>query len=163
MTAFNASEWSDLFVASAGAAAALAGLVFVAVSINIDHILEFEGLPERALETLILLLGAVVISLFGLAPGQGSTALGLELAFAGAVGVAATGVLTFRSLPHGGPRAWLIGRASIATLGTVPFVVAGVSLIAERGGGLYWALGGLTFAIVGGVATAWVLLIEIRR
>lgn len=51
MTAYDASEWSELFVASAGASAALAGLVFVAVSINVERILEFPGLPERALET----------------------------------------------------------------------------------------------------------------
>jgi modulator of FtsH protease len=38
LTAFEGSEWSELFVASAGASAALAGLVFVAVSINIDRL-----------------------------------------------------------------------------------------------------------------------------
>jgi hypothetical protein len=49
LAAYSASEWGDLFVATAGASAALAGLVFVAVSINIERILEFNDLPERAL------------------------------------------------------------------------------------------------------------------
>lgn len=34
MDAYDATAWTDLFVAAAGASAALAGLVFVAVSIN---------------------------------------------------------------------------------------------------------------------------------
>ena len=70
MTAYDASEWSDLFVASAGAGAALAGLVFVAVSINIDRILAGEGLPERALATVLTLLMAVCVSIVGLIPAR---------------------------------------------------------------------------------------------
>lgn len=68
MTAYEVAEWHELLVASAGGAAALAGLVFVAVSINVERILHLEGLPERALQTVLLLLGAVIVSLFGLIP-----------------------------------------------------------------------------------------------
>ena len=78
MPAYDAAEWSDLFVASAGASAALTGLVFVAVSINVERILSLPGLPERALETVLVLLGGVVVSIIGLAPGQSREALGLE-------------------------------------------------------------------------------------
>ena len=85
MTAYDTAAWSDLFVATAGASAALAGLVFVAVSINLERILEFAGLPERALQTLLLLLGVVVVSIIGLIPGQSDTALGAELLAAGLI------------------------------------------------------------------------------
>jgi modulator of FtsH protease len=70
MTAYQASEWTDFYVAGAGASAALAGLVFVAVSINVDRILQFRGLPERAVATVMLLLSVVLISLIGLIPRQ---------------------------------------------------------------------------------------------
>ena len=49
VTAYEVSNWSNLFVAAAGASAALAGLVFVAVSINIERILKFEG--SRSLQS----------------------------------------------------------------------------------------------------------------
>jgi modulator of FtsH protease len=39
----------------AGASAALAGLLFVAVSINVERIVHYKGLPERGVETLALL------------------------------------------------------------------------------------------------------------
>src|SRR5436190_22489479 len=79
LTAYDPSEWTDLFVATAGASAALAGLVFVAVSINVDRILKFEGLPDRALETVLMLLSVVLVSIVGLIPGQSTAALGAEV------------------------------------------------------------------------------------
>ncbi|HEY6636935.1 MAG TPA: hypothetical protein VIZ61_04550 [Solirubrobacterales bacterium] len=107
--AYDPSEWTDLFVASAGASAALAGLVFVAVPINIDRILRFPGLPERALETVLLGLAVVITA------------------------------LSTKSLPEGSEStSVLLGRLILRTSATLPFVVGGASVIAETGGGLYW-------------------------
>jgi len=162
--AYDPAEWSDLFVATAGAAAALTGLLFVAVSINLERILAFKGLPERALATLVLLLGVTVASILCLAPGQSTTALGIELLALGLIAAAAVTRLNRRSFdPAHATRSRLIGQAALGALGVVPFVVAGASLIAESGGGLYWVLAGIVGAILGGVANAWVLLVEILR
>jgi hypothetical protein len=149
-------------VASGGASAALAGLVFVAVSINIERILQFAGLPERALQTVLLLLSVVLVSIIGLIPGQGNTALGAELLGEGLLYGVVIALLAKRSLRHvSESRAWIL-RAMLA-LGTLPLIVGGASLIAEAGGGLYWTVGGILGAIAGAVANAWVLLVEILR
>jgi modulator of FtsH protease len=164
VTAYDASQWTDLFVASAGASAALAGLVFVAVSINVDRILKLEGVPERARVTVMLLLVVVVVSIIGLIPGQDRVALGAELLGLGLLFAAGIGRLTVESLPRGpAPRSWIVSRLVVSATGTLPFIVAGASLLAEAGGGLYWVAAGIVFAIAGGVANAWVLLIEILR
>lgn len=77
--AYDPEQWHDLFVAVAGASAALLGLLFVAVSINLERILSYKGLPERALETLLLLLGVLLVAIVGLIPEQSHVALGIEL------------------------------------------------------------------------------------
>ena len=133
MFAYDPSEWSDLFVAAAGASAALAGLVFVAVSINVERILQFAGLPERALETILLLMTVLLVSIVGLVPGQGSTALGLELLGLGFVVGAGTARLPVHTgSPQDGPAQALV-RWGIRALALVPVLVGGISLLAESG------------------------------
>jgi hypothetical protein len=159
----GASEWTDLFVAAAGASAALTGLVFVAVSINIQEILRLPGVPDRALATLMLLLGAVVISLLPLIPDQGATPLGAELVGVGLAFIAVIGVTGSRSSRRSDNQAVRIELVLLAGVGTVPYVVGGLLLLVDLGGGLYWVIAGVIGAIVGAVLNAWVLLVEILR
>jgi hypothetical protein len=164
LTAYTAAEWSDLFVAAAGASAALAGLVFVAVSINLQRILALPGLPERALETLMLLFGVTVVSLLGLIPGQSETALGLELLVQSIIWIAVIVPLVVKTLPGpDDPRGWYVSRIGLVAPALVSFAVGGISVLAGSGGGLYWTAAGIVAALVAGVANAWVLLVEIQR
>ncbi len=164
MTAYDPAEWKDLFVAVAGASAALTGLLFVAVSINLERILKFEGLPERALETLLFLVSALLVSIVGLIPGQSHVALGLELLVVSLVAAAVILRLpTLRMDDAEVERSWVLTRWAVRLAATVPFVIGGASVLAECGGGLYWVAAGIVFAIIGGVASAWVLLVEILR
>ena len=42
-------------------------------------------------------------------------------------------------------------------------VAAGLSLLADGGGGLYWLVPAVLLATISGLVNAWVLLIEILR
>jgi modulator of FtsH protease len=116
---YDVAEWHEMFVAAAGAAAALAGLVFVAVSINVERILSFHGLPERALQTILLLLAAVVVSLVSLIP-QSIEALAVELLVVGIGLCAGVFIVTRAAFDTGGNPRWLISRVGVLLPGSLP-------------------------------------------
>ena len=74
-------EWHDFFLAAAGAAAVLAGLLFVGVSINLEMIMSnpVYGLTGRALEALLLFLAVLTVTCLLLVPAQGMMVAGLEV------------------------------------------------------------------------------------
>jgi modulator of FtsH protease len=161
--AYHLEPWSDFFVAAAGASAALAGLVFVAVSINVESILKFAGLPERGLTTVLLFVTVLVVSLFGLAPSQTVHAFAIEALTLGVVAIAFMAPRALKSKATADEPSHVGSALSIVLFATVPLVVAGISLLAGSGGGMYWVLAGFVTSIVGAVANAWVLLVEILR
>ncbi len=162
-TAYSPQAWTDLFVASAGASAALTGLLFVAVSVNISHILSLPGLPERALQTLLLLLSAVVVSLLGLIPGQSDTALGIELFALGLGFNLWIFLLLARAVPATRKYVHPLYQILLVLPGTAPLLIGGISIMAQSGGGLYWIVAGVIGALCGASVNAWVLLVEILR
>ncbi len=161
--AYEATEWTDLFVAVAGAAAALTGLVFVAVSINVQRILEFRGLPERALATVMVLLLPVIVSMFALAPGQSTLAIGAEVALLGAGMLVLIHRLLIASDAHDAVQERRAAQVLSLAPGPVLVFLSGLSIAAEAGGGFYVLLAGIALSILMGVVNAWVLLVEILR
>jgi hypothetical protein len=158
MDAYDAAGWESWSVAEAGASAALSGLVFVAVSINLARILAHPGLPRRAAETIAILVNVLIASTLTLAPGQSATLLGAELLVAALIVWSLTTALQLRGLrvrvEEKQPRGWIAGRMAMSQLATLPFVVAGATLLAGAGGGLYWLVPGVVFSFLTGVADA---------
>ena len=76
MTAYHAAAWHDYFLGQAGAAAALTGLIFVAVSMNLQQILRVRGLPSRAAVALLLLMELLLLAMVALIPDQRRVASG---------------------------------------------------------------------------------------
>ena len=56
-----------------------------------------------------------------------------------------------------------VNRLLLSQVATLPFVVGGVSLVFEGGGGLYWTAAGVVLTFIVAAGAAWVLMIEINR
>ena len=158
-----AQLWANFFVAEAGAAAALAGLVFVAVSINLGRVLEFPSLPRLALETLGTFGGVLVVCTLGLVPAQPVWAFGAEVGAVAAL-AGAWQALTFRQRfrlerQYGG----FVARTALTALPALCFAAAAARLVRGDGAGVYWLVPGTLLSFVAGLYGAWVLLVEIHR
>lgn len=162
--AYDLASWSGFAAAEVGAAAALTGLLFVAVSINLDRILSFPKLPARAGETLVTLLLVLVVATLTLLP-QSSRLLGIEVAALSALCAAVTLTVQLRHGPDSptDPVYWYATRIAAVQTVTVLLVIGGCSLIGRWGGGLYWFAPAVILGFVGAVYNAWVLLVEIVR
>ena len=153
MAGYEPHLWFEFAAAIVGAAAVLSGLLFVAMSINIERIMAIVTLPTRAAGTLVLFVFPLLIGTWILIPEQSSTMLGVELVATGLLG---GGLLLQLNRPS--------KRAEQETWGVaVLTVLGGITLIAERGGGLYWVAPAVVVALLTGLAGAWVLLVEILR
>jgi hypothetical protein len=163
--AYAAERWTDFGAATAGAAAALAGLLVVAVSINLERILQFPHLPHRAAQTLIMLALPLGTALLLIVPGQPDAALGSEYLVIGLATGAYLLVTDVRTpiSENETRRTWLIGRIIPDAVTGGCLAVAGVTLLAQRGGGLYWLVPAVLAAFLFGLLNAWVLLVEILR
>ena len=165
MRGYDLAAWEPFFSGIIAAAAALTGLLFVAVSINLDRIIKGgKFLPARAAETLATLLLVMASCALTLVP-QSVRLVGVEILII----VVPMLVITIRSQlrqrrqNRDDPLLWTISRMTSTAMATVPCALAGLSLAVHWGGGLYWLVPTALLGIAGAVYNAWVLLVEIVR
>ena len=75
---YQPTEWHDFFLVTGGGAAALAGLVFVAMSINLDVVAQSVTHRLRAINMLTGFTSAFIICALALMGGQSHQAVGTE-------------------------------------------------------------------------------------
>jgi hypothetical protein len=155
--------WSDFAVVSGGAAAALMGLLFVAVTLRIDAISRARDLRSRATQTLTLFATALVAAILITVPAQPTWALGGEMVALAVLAGAAMLVLNRRAerVPHRDPISEILQR--VGPNGTTVLLIAFAGVLTAAGAtwGIYLILPAQLAALIGGVSSAWVFLTSI--
>jgi hypothetical protein len=157
--------WESFFLGQLGATAALGGLLFVAISINVAKIVEIAGLADRAVLSLLILLAVLTVAALMLMPGQSPFAMGLEvvvvllIAMAGGTVLGLRGIRSTEAAHRGNAVVGLVGFELACLIG----LVGGVLLVAGAVAGLYWLAVGMCIGVAKAVTDAWVFLVEINR
>src|SRR5277367_1871444 len=127
------SMWANFFMTAAGASASLAGLVFVALSVNITRILQYPHLPSRAGATIASLIQILVCSMAVLIP-QPALALGIEILVFGCIGWLLKVWSSYRAITDGKrvqrPASEAISETVLGQIQTLPFIAGGILLVA---------------------------------
>lgn len=159
--AYDPRAWHDFFVMLGGASAALAGLVFVGLSIHARQVASDPLYRVRARNLTAGIVYVTVVSALLLTPGQGLTPLGIELVVGGLlIGFMFSAPLRLHlQRLDGGMRIRLAAAVGACLLS----VAAGVSLIAHGGGGLYLLVPAGISGVVLNVFGAWSLLLGLAH
>src|SRR4051812_21596432 len=155
--------WNEFNMALAGAGAALAGLIIVAMSVNIREILKTATIPARAAASIGALVLGVAASCLALIPAQPIWALGIEIligtVIAGALEIGAVRAILREDRKLGSPI--LKSAAGVAPI--IAFAIGSVVLVTGNADGFYGVAIGSVLAIVSAVLLSWIALVEILR
>jgi hypothetical protein len=157
--------WESFFVAEVSASAALAGLIFVALSLNLQRILSLGGLPDRAMQAIVLLISILLVASLMLLPQQSAVAVGAEIVAVAGITCAFGTILGLRGLRKidQAYRAFALGNLILFEAAVVPAIVGGVLVLAGNLSGLYWLAIAICLSLVKAMNDAWIFLVEINR
>lgn len=161
---YNPAEWHDFFLVTGGGAAALAGLVFVAMSINLDVVVHNATHRYRLINMLTGFTAAFMICALALMGGQGHQAVGTEWLV-----VATAAALIYvrnygQAAKRGGSKSEL--RPDRLAGGVTCYVAeigGAVVLILGSVAGLYVAAVGLIISLALLISGAWLLLVALHE
>jgi hypothetical protein len=163
----EAVAWREFFLMTGGAAAALAGLIFIAISIHARAIMSRRLAKDRAFASVISLLSQVLLSGAALVPDQPPLALGLEIEGVAAFFLYRTLVVP-RRIPEAVSRlrrresSWLIDWfAWCLWMGVL--IASGIALGLGIAGGFYLLALSMAFMFFANVRTAWLLIADIAE
>lgn len=162
MDPYAPDAWHDFFLASAGAAAALTGLLFVALSLHMRYIASERRYRNMARGSLIGLVMVLIQGLIALVR-EPAWWTGAELALVGLLYVVLEGGYTLFRFRRA---RWKVAGGTLVRLGVGQLlalvgVVGGLGVVFQAGPGLY-AVAFISIAIVvWNLWNAWVLLMGV--
>jgi hypothetical protein len=156
-------QWREFYLAVAGAAAVLLGLVFVALSLHLERA-EAPAIPVLGLgsQALINLIYVLLPSLGMLAPYRPPVLPGIVVLAVAVVGLYDSATTLRRARRAREPRLAITSLAVPVVLPIVWFVllvVGGVGVIAHQAFGLYLLAAGSAALIASATRSTWTLLL----
>jgi hypothetical protein len=155
-------SWEEFAVVTGAAAAALTGLLFVAVSIRLEVIAASTDLRNRAAQTLTLFVAITMVAIVFAIPGQPSWLFGSELVLLAASGGITLFLLDRRARQHRSeqPVARLLDVLSPNLLTMTLIGIGGLLTAMGFESGLYLQVPAVIAALIGGVVGAWLLMMK---
>jgi len=160
--AYRADGWQPFYSVVGTAAAALAGLLFIAMSLNLRAVVTHAPLLARAREAFGGFFNLLMLTLLILIPGQDRHVLGAELVTFGIVLAALSVVLqgeTIRRLSADRRARWALRNLPL-NLATVTILVAGAGLLFGTLGGLFWLVPTVLVYFLWASLNAWNLIVQ---
>jgi hypothetical protein len=156
--------WGTFFAAQVGASAALAGLIFVSVSLNLTKVIGSPHLPRRAFQALTVLLEILVMSSLAIVP-QPLVWFGVEVLALG-IAVWTLAISCDRRTLIAAEQTYrrrAVSRMILSQTAALLFVIGGIAIPAFGVGGVYWLVPAVICSYIIAMFDAWVLLVEINR
>jgi hypothetical protein len=159
---YQAAVWHDYFMMVGGGAAALTGLVFVAMSLHLDEIASDPAHRHRARTILTGLTAVFIRCALVLMGGQSGQAVALELIVV-LIGVE---IILYRSIREAlrnptSAQPWLLLRTLGSFICLLIEQAGAVALFLGNTGGLYAVGVGMMASFIFMVTGAWLLLVGV--
>lgn len=159
---YDPAQWNEFFAMVGGGTAALAGLVFVAMSLNLEGVVRDATHRNRAVGTLSGFTAIFVLCGLALMGSQTNITIGLEwLVTAGLAGFVYVGGVVRATRGGGGQKGVSLSRALFGTACYAAQVAGAVLLMAGHLAGLYLAATALMLFFFALISGAWLLMVGI--
>ena len=162
------ASWHDFYITIGTASASLIGLLFVALSINVDAIAGPSGDDLRAYaeQAFANFATVLLVAVVFLVPSHDASSSGVAYLLLGALG-------GIRMLRHA-PAIWRARRTGqvgevafwrllLPTAALAGLIVAGFGLIAGDASALYWLVGVILAMLMSAARSSWDLLVRVSQ
>ena len=161
-------RWHEFYLMAGTAAVTLAGLLFVALSLHLDRLVEesHEHLLALARVTLLSFTFVLMVSMFMLVPTHSRRQTAIQLGVMGIAGLWFTFRLTRAARHHdeaGFSRGQIRKRLMFPAIGYILILLTAVGVSLGIPEMLFMMVGSMTMILGNAAGTSWELLVQIAK